>query len=62
MEEIDERSVVKNAMRLEPEFREDPAWISGNEQARAPRTWSRISRPDCAGGLYRRSTRIDMKT
>jgi hypothetical protein len=34
LEEIGERSAVKKAMAMGPEFREDPAAISSEEQAR----------------------------
>ena len=34
LEEIGERPAVKKAMAMEPEFREDPASISAEEQAR----------------------------
>jgi GST-like protein len=34
LEEIDDRPAVKKAMALGPEFREDPASISAEEQAR----------------------------
>ena len=42
LEEIGERPAVKKAMALGPEFREDPASISADEQARRA-SWSRTS-------------------
>ena len=42
IEEIGERPAVKKAMALGPEFREDPASISAEEQARR-RNWSPTS-------------------
>ena len=54
LEEIGERPAVKKAMALGPEFREDPASISAEEQV-SPQTTGR--RPTCAadpGGMVKR--------
>ena len=58
LEEIGERPAVKKAMALGPEFREDPASISAEEQARRQKLVADQRAQKVPGGMAERRTGI----